>query len=57
MDFPPPLSLELTIEQQFQLHMMKHNLDSMSETEAKELLIQAMQMLMIKDNVLRGMLR
>uniref|UniRef100_B8HRV7 Phycobilisome degradation protein nblA n=1 Tax=Cyanothece sp. (strain PCC 7425 / ATCC 29141) TaxID=395961 RepID=B8HRV7_CYAP4 len=58
MDFMlPDLSLELTFEQQFQMRLMEEQVGSMSQQQAKELLLQASKLLMMKDNVIRSLIK
>lgn len=52
-----PSAFELTLEQQFQMRLMQASADNMSHEQAKDLLVQASRLLMIKDNVIRNLLR
>jgi hypothetical protein len=47
----------LSTTQQFELEQMKRAAQSMSREQAQDLLIQAAQLLMVKNNVYRELLR
>ena len=49
------INFDLSMEQQFQYELMKAGVDQMSEEQAKKLLLQAARMVMVKDNVIRGL--
>jgi Phycobilisome degradation protein nblA len=58
MDFMlPELSLELTFEQQFQMRLMEEQVTGMNQQQTRELLLQASKLLMMKDNVIRSLLK
>lgn len=50
----PAISLDLTIEQQFQLRLQ---VGTMSVEQTKDLLLQASKLLMLKDNVIRSLVK
>jgi len=50
-------SYDLTMEQQFQMRLMEESAKSMSREQALDLLVQASQLLMVKDNVIKNLLR
>lgn len=52
-----PSAYELTLEQQFQMRLMEASAGGMSHEQAQALLVQASRLLMIKDNVIRNLLR
>lgn len=52
-----PSAYELTLEQQFQMRLMEASADNMTHEQAQALLVQASRLLMIKDNVIRNLLR
>ncbi|HEY9818301.1 MAG TPA: NblA/ycf18 family protein [Candidatus Obscuribacterales bacterium] len=52
-----PNTYELTIEQQFQMRLMEESAHVMSREQALDLLVQASQLLMVKDNVIRNLLQ
>lgn len=53
----PEISLELNLEQQFQLRLMEEQVGTMSAEQAKDLLLQASKLLMLKDNVIRSLVK
>jgi hypothetical protein len=53
MDIP----LTLTIEQEFNLKVYEDQVHSLSPDQAKEYLLEVMRQLMIKDNVIRHLLK
>lgn len=50
-------AFELTLEQQFQIRLMEESAHNMSREQMIETLIQASRLLMVKDNVIRNMLK
>ncbi len=54
MDF---LSTSLSLEQMFQLRLMEESALNMNRDEAIALLIQASRLLMLKDNVIRQLIK
>ena len=50
-------SFELTLEQEFQMRLMEESAQNMSREQMIETLIQASRLLMVKDNVIRNMLK
>jgi hypothetical protein len=58
MDFIlPELSLDLTFEQQFQMRLMEEQVGAMNQQQTKELLLQASRLLMMKDNVIKSLVK
>ncbi len=53
MDFP----LTLTMEQQFNMKVYEDQVKSMSADQAQEFLLEIMRQLMIKDNVIRHLMK
>lgn len=53
----PEISLELTLEQQFQIRLMEEQVATMTQQQATELLLQASRLLMLKDNVIRSLMK
>ncbi|NJR22775.1 MAG: phycobilisome degradation protein NblA [Richelia sp. CSU_2_1] len=49
--------IELTLEQQFRLQMYAEQIKSISEIEAKKLLVEVMRQNMVKDNVIKDLMR
>ncbi|MBF2064861.1 MAG: NblA/ycf18 family protein [Calothrix sp. C42_A2020_038] len=53
MDFPT----ELTLEQQFRLQTLKEQVKSLSQQEAQEFLIEVLRQMMVKDNLVKQLLK
>ena len=51
------LSTKLTLEQQFQLRAIEQSAANMNREQAIALLIQVSRLLMVKDNVIRQLIR
>jgi hypothetical protein len=54
MNFP---SLDLTLEQQFQMRLIQESAEQMNREQMKELLVQIAQLLMMKDNIIRDLVK
>ncbi len=52
-----PASFDLTLEQQFQMRLVEQSIHGMSREQAAELLVEASRLLMLKDNVIRNLVR
>ena len=50
-------SFELTLEQQFQMRLMEESTHQMSREQMQDLLVQASRLLMLKDNVIRDLVK
>lgn len=50
-------AFELTLEQQFQMRLMQESAEKLSREQMQELLIQTARLLMVKDNVIRNMIK
>lgn len=50
-------SFELTLEQQFQMRMMEQSTQKMTREQMQDTLIQAARLLMVKDNVIRDLIK
>ncbi|MDJ0901994.1 MAG: NblA/ycf18 family protein [Xenococcus sp. MO_188.B8] len=48
---------KLTLEQQFQLEVLRKDIENMSLEQAKEYLLEAFRQLMVKDNVCRDLFK
>jgi Phycobilisome degradation protein nblA len=51
------LQLQLSLEQEFALMQYEKQVTSVGQTQAQELLIEAFRQLMIKDNVIRALMK
>ncbi|MCS6815143.1 MAG: NblA/ycf18 family protein [Cyanobacteria bacterium] len=52
-----PSSFDLTLEQQFRMRLMEESAHGMSREQAAELLLEVSRLLMIKDNVIRDLVK
>ncbi len=52
-----PATFELSLEQQFQMRLVEESLNKISHEQALDLLRQASRLLMVKDNVIRDLMR
>jgi hypothetical protein len=52
-----PKSFQLTLEQQFEMRRMQDEVQNMSREQALELLIQASRLLMLKDNIIKMLVK
>lgn len=48
---------ELTLEQQFEMRRIQDSVHLMTEEQMRETLIQASRLLMVKDNVIRSLVK
>jgi len=53
----PPLVLELTLEQKFQLKIYEDQIKGLNQEQAQIMLLDVLGQLMIKDNVIKGLLK
>jgi Phycobilisome degradation protein nblA len=51
------LDLDLTLEQQFKIKLFEKSIEAMEPAEAQSLLLEASRLLMIKDNIIRGLMK
>ena len=51
------LPLELSLEQQFHLKKYEHQVTDLSQKQAQVFLVEAFRQLMIKDNVIRSLMK
>lgn len=49
--------LELTLEQQFQMRLLEESTQNLSLEQARDYLIQSSRLLMLKDNVIRNLIK
>lgn len=52
-----PTSFELTLEQQFEMRRMQDAAHGMSREQALDLLVQASRLLMVKENIIRNLIK
>jgi len=53
MEFP----IELTLEQQFRLQSLKDQVKNLSQQEAQEFLLEVLRQMMVKDNLVKHLLK
>lgn len=51
------LQLELSLEQQFYLRQSKASVAQLSRIQAQELLVEVLHQLLVKDNVIRSLMK
>lgn len=52
-----PKTFELSLEQQFQMRLIEESTQQMSREQTIDLLIQASRLLMLKDNIIRSLMK
>ena len=50
-------SFELTLEQQFQMRLLEQSSEALSKEQMHEHLLQIARMLMVKDNIIRNLIK
>ncbi len=50
-------SFDLTLEQQFEMRRMQNEVQNMSREQALDMLMQASRLLMLKDNIIRNLMK
>jgi hypothetical protein len=50
-------SFDLTLEQEFQMRLMEQSTQQMTREQMQELLIETARLLMVKDNVIRDLIK
>ncbi|MEA5571771.1 NblA/ycf18 family protein [Calothrix sp. UHCC 0171] len=50
-------AFQLTLEQQFQMRLMEQSAESLTREQLLDMVIQTSRLLMIKDNVIRGLVK
>lgn len=57
-DFPNfELNLDLSLEQQFKMKLFEQSIAAMNSEEARSLLLEASKLLMVKDNIIKGLMK
>ncbi|MDJ0592184.1 MAG: NblA/ycf18 family protein [Pleurocapsa sp. MO_226.B13] len=51
------LNMNLTVEQQFQMRLYQESVQAMKPEEARSLLLEASKLLMVKDNIIKGLMK
>ena len=50
------VNLNLSLEQEFKMRLFEESVETINLEEAKKLLLEASQLLMVKDNIIRGLM-
>jgi hypothetical protein len=50
-------SFQLTLEQQFQMRLMEQSAESLTREQLLDMVIQSSRLLMVKDNIIRGLVK
>ena len=50
-------NMNLTVEQQFQMRLYQESVQAMKPEEARSLLLEASKLLMVKDNIIKGLMK
>ena len=56
-NFDLNLNTSLSLEQKFQMRIFQESVATMNPQEARSLLLEASKLLMIKDNIIKGLIR
>lgn len=57
-DFPNfELNLDLSLEQQFKMKIFEQSIATMNSEEARSLLLEASKLLMVKDNIIKSLMK
>lgn len=51
------LNLDLSLEQKFKMRLFEQSVEGMNIEEARELLLEASKLLMVKDNIIKGLMK
>ena len=51
------LNMNLTLEQKFKMRLFEESIQTMDSEEARSLLLEASKLLMVKDNIIRGLMK
>ena len=51
------LSFDLNLEQQFHVRLMESSIETMSREQMQDLLLQTTRLVLLKDNVIRGLIK
>ena len=50
-------TFQLTLEQEFQVRLMEESTQNMSREQMQDMLVQTVRLLMLKENVIRGLVK
>lgn len=51
------LNLNLSLEQKFKMRMFQESVQALKPEEARSLLVEASKLLMVKDNIIKGLIK
>ena len=51
------LNMDLTLEQKFTMRLFEESIQVMNPEEARSLLVEASKLLMVKDNIIKGLMK
>ena len=51
------LNLDLSLEQKFKMRLFEQSVQTMNPEEARKLLLEASKLLMVKDNIIKGLMQ
>ena len=51
------LNMSLSLEQKFRMRVFEESVQTMNPEEARSLLIQASKLLMVRDNIIKGLMK
>ena len=51
------LNMDLSLEQKFQMRIFEESIQVMKPEEARKLLLEASKLLMVKDNMIKGLMK
>lgn len=51
------LNMDLTLEQKFTMRLFEESIQAMNPEEARSLLVEASKLLMVKDNIIKGLMK
>ena len=56
-DFDLNLNTKLSLEQEFKMRIFQESVAAMNPQEARSLLLEASKLLMVKDNIIKGLIK
>lgn len=51
------LNMDLSLEQKFKMRLFEKSVQTMNPEEARKLLLEASKLLMVKDNIIKGLMQ
>ena len=56
-NFDLNLNTSLSLEQEFKMRIFQESVETMNPQEARSLLLEASKLLMVKDNIIKGLIK